>query len=112
MAATFLPPVTLVCTTSLVDLGVVVPTAKVRRYDVRAVNIGSGDVYVDLWAIDPAAGANSHPRAKNFLIPFQTSNSAIDLETGFMLPAGWKMQAKASAASACQVTASLVEDTN
>jgi len=107
-ASVFEPPVTLTCTTGLSDLGVVVPSGKVRRYDVRAVNIGSADVFVDVFAVDPASGANSHYRCKNFPLRFQDVSGAVDVDLAFFLPAGWKLQAKASASSSAQVTATMV----
>lgn len=106
MAATILTPVNLACTTSLADLTAAPASGKVRRYDVRAANVGSADAYVDLVLTD---GTTTINRAKNYPVTYQAAGSAPDLESGVLVPAGWKLRAKASASSAVEVSAFGVE---
>lgn len=109
MAATFLPPVALTATTSLQDLGPAVPSGKVRRLDIRAANVGAADAFCDVYLLDPLT-TNSGYRAKNYPVPYQAAGSAPDMEQGLVLPAGWKVQVRASAAAAVSFTMAIVED--
>lgn len=106
MAATILTPVKLALTTSLQDLTLVTPSGKVRRYDVRFANVGSADGYGDLVLTDGATVIN---RAKNYPVPYQGVGSAPDMESGVLVPAGWKLQAKANAVTTIEASATGVE---
>jgi hypothetical protein len=109
MAAVFQPPVKVTATTGLTDIGSAVPSSTVRSCDLRVANVGAADVLVDVFLLDPLS-SNSGYRAKNFLIPYQSNQSAIDMELGLVLPAGWKIQVRASVGSAAEFTMSYVED--
>lgn len=109
MPAVFVGPIKLTLTTSLADIGTVVDATKVRTVDLRICNIGAADANVDVYLVD---GTNNHYRAKNFPIPYNTSNSAPDLEQSFPITAGWKIQLRASAGSTLEASMTYVEDTN
>lgn len=104
------PPVGVTGTTSLVDIGDVVPTGKVRSIDLRCANIGSAVAYADVYLVNTVDGAQSHYRCKNYPIPFQELTSAPDLESGYVLTAGWKVQVRASAGSALAFSLTQIED--
>lgn len=103
MSATFLVPVHLALTTVLQDIFTVTPAGKVRTMDLRYANVGAADAYADVVATD---GVTVITRAKNFPVTFQSVGGAPDMEQKIVLPAGWKLQGKASANGA--VEASLV----
>lgn len=106
MSATILVPVKLALTTTLQDLTVVTPANKVRSYDIRFANVGAADAYADLVVTD---GTTVITRAKNYPIPYQQAGSAPDMEQKIILPAGWKIQAKASATVSIEASAIGVE---
>lgn len=103
MTVTILAPVKLALTTALQDIGVATPTGHVRTYDLRFANVGAADATGDVVLTD---GTTVITRAKNFPVPFNQPGSAPDMEQKLVVPAGWKLQAKASATSS--VEASLV----
>lgn len=107
MAATIITPTQYVCTTGLADAIAAVAASKVRRYDVRAANIGAADATVDLVLTN---GAIVNYRAKNYPVPYNNAASAPDLENGLIIPTGWKLQAKASAGSTVELSITGVED--
>lgn len=106
MSATILTPVHLVCTTSLSDLTAAPAAGKVRRYDVRAANTGSASASVDLVLTD---GSTTIYRCKTYPVGFNDLTAAPDLELALVVPAGWKLQAKASAGTTIEVSANGVE---
>lgn len=93
---TILDPVGVTGTTSLADLGAAVAAGHDQRVNVRVCNIGSADANADLYLVN---GSNDHYRVKNFPVPYNGDGSAIDLEVDLLLPDGWKLQVRASAAS-------------
>lgn len=107
MPATILAPVKHAVGTTLADSIAAVGANLVRRYDVRAVNVGSSDATVDLVLTD---GATVSYRARNYPVPFNSVNSAPDLENGLIVPAGWKLQARASAANTVELSITGVQD--
>jgi len=106
MSASVLTPVNLALTTSLADLTSAVSTGKVRRYDVRFANVGAADAYADLVLTD---GLTTINRAKNYPVPYQQPGSAPDMEQVIVVPAGWKLRAKASASSAVEASVTGIE---
>jgi hypothetical protein len=94
MSATFLAPTKLALTLDLQDLTPVTPDNKVRTYDVRFINVGSANGTADLVMTD---GTNVVTCAQTYPVPFNQAGSAPDMEQGIVVPAGWKLQAKASA---------------
>lgn len=109
MPATFPNPVVLAVTTVLSDLGVVTPAGKVRKVDVRFSNIGSADAYGDLVVTN---GSITLQRAKNYPVPFQAAGSAPDMELQLILPAGFKLQARASANSTIEAGITNIVETD
>lgn len=108
MASSILAPTVLALTTTLTDIpNTPVTGSKVRRYDVRATNVGAADAYVNLVLTDGTTVIN---RAKNFPVPYQTSGSAPDLENGLVVPTGWKLRASASASSVVEISVTQIED--
>lgn len=101
MAASVLTPVTVALTTTLQDLTVSTPASKVRAYAVRFANVGAADAYGDLVMTDGTTVIN---RAKNFPVLYQSSGSAPDMEERIVVPAGWKLRAKASANSTVEAS--------
>lgn len=110
MVDTVSPLKTVTVSTSLVDIGDVVASGKVRSIDLRCTNIGAADGYADVYMVDTNNSANNHYRAKNYPVPFQQLSSAPDLENGLLLTAGWKVQVRASAASTLAFSLTTVED--
>lgn len=106
MTATVLVPFKLVCTTTLQDLTDVTPANKVRSLDVRFTNVGAASGYGDLVLTN---GTIIIDRAKNYPVPYQDAGSAPDMEQKIVLPAGWKLQAKASATNTVQASATGIE---
>lgn len=109
MSSAITPPLQMVASsTGLTDLGAVVPAGKVRRVDLRACNITTGaDASLDLYLTQTG---NSGYRHRTYPIPFFQPGSAPDVEYGWVLTAGQKLQARASAASAVGLSLTQVED--
>jgi hypothetical protein len=106
MAATVLTPVKLALTTTLADLTTAVAVGKVRSYDVRFANVGATDATADLVLTD---GTTSINRAKSYPLPYQMPGAAPDMEQRLVVPAGWKLAAKASANNAVEASVTGVE---
>lgn len=106
MPATILAPVKLALTTSLQELTSATPPGKVRRYDVRFANVGSADGYGDLVLTD---GTTSINRAAGYPVTYRGVGSAPDMENGLIVPAGWKLQAKALATGTIEASVTGVE---
>lgn len=106
MSAIVITPAKLALTTSLQDLTDATPSNKVRSLDVRFANIGTADGYADLVLTNGTIVIN---RAKNYPIPYQEPGSAPDMEQKIVVPAGWKLQAKASANTTVEASATGVE---
>lgn len=106
MAATILTPVTLACTNAFQDVTAAPASGKVRTYSIRACNVTAADATVDLLLTN---GTTSINRAKSYPVPFQAAGSAPDLELQVVIPSGWKFQAKSTASSLVEVSATGVE---
>lgn len=106
MSAIVVAPVKLALTTTLQDLTDVTPVNKVRSWDVRFANVGAADGFGDLVLTN---GTIVITRAKNYPVPYMESGSAPDMEQKIVLPAGWKLQAKASATVTVEASATGVE---
>lgn len=106
MTATVLTPANLALTTSLADLTANVGVGKVRRYDVRFANVGAADAYADLVLTD---GTTVIYRAKEYPVPYRQPGSAPDMEQGIVVPAGWKLRAKASAGTTVEASVTGIE---
>lgn len=94
MSASFPDPTKVVLTITLQDIGVVTPANKVRTLDVRFANVGGEDAFGDLVITNGTTVIN---RAKNYPVPYKQVGSAPDMESKIIVPAGWKLQGKASA---------------
>lgn len=106
MPATFPEPVKQPLTLVLQDIGVVTPPGKVRKFDVRFANVGGEDAFGDLVITNGTVVIN---RAKNYPVPYRQAGSAPDMEN-IILPAGWKVQGKASATGMIEASiANMVE---
>lgn len=103
MSAVFLEPTKTDLTTTLQDLTTPTPTGKVRTFNVRYANVGADAAYGDLVLTD---GTVIITRAKNYPVPYQKAGSAPDMEEGIVVPAGWKLQGKASAGLVVQASIS------
>lgn len=101
MSAVFLAPTKTDLTVTLQDLTIATPANKVRKYDVRYANIGAADGYGDLVLTD---GTTVIHRAKNYPVYYQKTTSAPDMEVQITVPAGWKLQGKASAGLTIQAS--------
>lgn len=106
MSATIGAPLKLALTTALQDLTPATPAGKVRSYDVRFANVGGADGYGDLVLTD---GTTTINRAKNYPVPYQKPGSSPDMENGLKVPAGWKLQAKASASTTIEASTTFIE---
>lgn len=106
MSATILTPAHLALTTSLADLMSAPATGKVRRVDVRFANVGTADTFADLVLTD---GSTTIYRAKNYPVPYENAGSAPDVEQGLVVPAGWKLQAKALAGTTVEASYTGIE---
>lgn len=105
MAATF-GTGNLVLTTSLGDLMAAPAAGKVRTVAVRFCNVGAADAYGDLVMTN---GVTTINRAKNYPVLYEAPGSAPDIEQTLTVPAGYKLQAKASASSAVEASYTYTE---
>ena len=106
MSASVAVPVKLALTATLQDLGNATPAGKVRSWDIRFANVGAADASADLVITD---GTTVITRAKNYPVPYNQPGSAPDMEQKLTLPAGWKVQAKASGTLAIEASGTFVE---
>ena len=106
MSALIPDPVKLALTIALQDLTSATPAGKVRTWYVRFANVGADAAYGDLVITNGTIVIN---RVKNYPVPYQQAGSAPDMEEKLMLPAGWKIQAKASATGFVEASAFCVE---
>lgn len=106
MSATILTPASVVCTTSLADLFSNVATGKVRKINVRAANVGAAAANLDLTLYN---GTTTVYRCKNYPVGYNDTTAAPDVESGLVIPAGWRIQVKASAGSNIEVSYDGVE---
>jgi hypothetical protein len=103
MAVRVFNPVNIVLTTQLQDLGTAdtpaaVPVGKERIVTIRAGCAGAGDAVLSgLFLIDTHNAGNVANRAPNLPIPYNSRDSAPDLETEVTIPAGFKFAANAGA---------------
>lgn len=108
MASSVLTPQVLALTAALQDIPNTQPGAgKVRRYDVRFTNVGAGDTNAYLVLTDGTTVIN---RVSKYPVPFNSPNSAPDAELGLLVPAGWKLRAKADLTGTIEVSVTGVED--
>jgi hypothetical protein len=94
--STLMTPVGVTATTGLTDLGSAVATAHDQNVNVRCCNVGAAGAYGDLAMVN---GATVIYLVKNYFVDYQDAGSAVDLILGHLLPAGWKLQCRASAGS-------------
>lgn len=106
MSATVLAPIKLALTGTPQDLTPLTPVGKVRSYDVRFANVGSANSFADVILTD---GTVVITRAKEYPVPYRQAGSAPDVERLLVVPAGWKLQAKAAASLQVEASVTGVE---
>jgi hypothetical protein len=101
MASTFLAPVAaVVSNVAWTTIGTPTPAGKVRRCDIRAVNVGAAASTVNVQLTD---GANVVPCCQNHPVAYNDRDDAPDIEDAIELPPGWYVQGKAGAAATVSV---------
>lgn len=96
---TFLPPVNLVGTTSLVQLLAAPPAGYIEQFNLRASLIsGSADAFANVWVNDNV-GSNDGYVAWNEVIRYATSGGATDILVNYILHPNYSLQISASAPS-------------
>jgi hypothetical protein len=102
MAATFLDPVSIVCSMAWQDLIAAPAAGKVQRWEVQAANVGPAASTVSIRLTN---GVKTINRYANHPVTQNDRDDAPEMEPLIILKAGWKVQVMAGAGAAVEVSA-------